>query len=109
VQSRQDGGFYPTLGRVAQNERDRERETRKLNGGCSVVGGPSGVSTGRQKPKARCAVTSVIQSPTGCEYRDRGVTLQRHSANYAHVVAFAGPGNKPDQALFTFGLLFCSR
>ena len=25
VQSRQDGGFYPTRGRVAQNERDKER------------------------------------------------------------------------------------
>ena len=55
VQSRQDGGFYmyPTRGRVAQNERDTQRETRKLNGGCSVVGGPSGVSTGRQKPSTK--------------------------------------------------------
>ena len=26
VQSRQDGGFYPTRGCVAQNERDKERD-----------------------------------------------------------------------------------
>jgi hypothetical protein len=26
VQSRQDGGFYPTRGRVAQNEREKERD-----------------------------------------------------------------------------------
>ena len=36
VQSRQDGGFYPTRGRVAQNERDRERD-EELNGECSVL------------------------------------------------------------------------
>jgi hypothetical protein len=52
VQSRQDGGFYPTRGRVAQNERERERETRQLNGECSVVEGPSGVPQGRQKPRS---------------------------------------------------------
>ena len=28
VQSRQDGGFYPTRGRVAQNEREKKRERR---------------------------------------------------------------------------------
>jgi hypothetical protein len=37
VQSRQDGGFYPTRGRVAQNERD----ARKLEGESSVVEGTS--------------------------------------------------------------------
>jgi hypothetical protein len=61
VQSRQGGGFYPTRGRVAQNEKDK-RETRKLNGECSVVEVPPGVPQG-DKAKARCAVTSVIQSP----------------------------------------------
>jgi hypothetical protein len=67
VQSRQDGGFYPTRGRVARNERQRERETRKLDGESSVGEGPSGVSTGTTTAKVRCAVTSEIQSPTGCE------------------------------------------
>ena len=32
VQSRQDGGFYPTRGRVAQNERDRERDEETERG-----------------------------------------------------------------------------
>ena len=66
VQSRQDGGFYPTRGRwrPRRTERERQRETRKLNGECSVVEGPPGVSTGTTKAKVRCAVTSEIQSPT---------------------------------------------
>ena len=44
--------FY--LPRPCYNERDKEEEieTRKLNGECSVVEGPSGVSTGRQKPRS---------------------------------------------------------
>jgi hypothetical protein len=54
-----------TRGRVAQTHRTREtkRETRKLNGECSVVGGPSGVSSssGTTKAKVRC-VTSEIQT-----------------------------------------------
>ena len=37
---------------VSHRTRETERETRKLNGECSVVGGPSGVSTGRQKPRS---------------------------------------------------------
>ena len=32
VQSRQDGGFYPTRGRVAQKERDRERDEETERG-----------------------------------------------------------------------------
>jgi hypothetical protein len=32
-------------GCAAQNERETRREPRKLNGECSVVEGPSGVST----------------------------------------------------------------
>ena len=32
VQSRQDGGFYPTRGRAAQNERDRERDEETERG-----------------------------------------------------------------------------
>ena len=32
VQSRQDGGFYPTRGRVAQNERDSERDEETERG-----------------------------------------------------------------------------
>jgi hypothetical protein len=32
VQSRQDGGFYPTHGRVAQNERDKERDEETERG-----------------------------------------------------------------------------
>ena len=32
VQSRQDGGFYPTRGRVAQNERDTERDEETERG-----------------------------------------------------------------------------
>ena len=32
VQSRQDGGFYPTRGRVAQNERDKERDEETERG-----------------------------------------------------------------------------
>ena len=56
VQSRlRDGGgfvFYPTRHAppavVSHRTRETERDARKLNGECSVVGGPSGVSTGRQ-------------------------------------------------------------
>jgi hypothetical protein len=47
--------------------RETKREARKLNGECSVAEGPSGVSTGRQKPRsvAPCfLLPSVIQSPT---------------------------------------------
>jgi hypothetical protein len=54
VQSRRDGGFYllyPTGTR--RTERERKRETRKLNGECSVVEGPSGeCPQGRQKPRS---------------------------------------------------------
>jgi hypothetical protein len=32
AQSRQDGGFYPTRGRVAQNERDKERDEETERG-----------------------------------------------------------------------------
>jgi hypothetical protein len=32
VQSRQGGGFYPTRGRVAQNERDKERDEETERG-----------------------------------------------------------------------------
>jgi hypothetical protein len=63
---------------VPHRTRDTKRDTRKLNGECSVVEGPSGVSTGvtfppiphqtictgTTKAKVHCAVTSVIQSPT---------------------------------------------
>ena len=45
---------------VSHRTRETERETRKLNGGCSVVGGPSGVSTGRQKP-VRYGLATISQ------------------------------------------------
>jgi hypothetical protein len=48
VQSRQDGGFYTPPAAVSHRTRETERETRKLNGECSVVGGPSGVSNSTQ-------------------------------------------------------------
>jgi hypothetical protein len=32
MQSRQDGGFYPTRGRVAQNERDTQRDEETERG-----------------------------------------------------------------------------
>jgi hypothetical protein len=57
VQPRQDG-FYvlrSTPPCLAQNERDKERDERKLDGACSAVEGPSGVSTGATKAKVRVA------------------------------------------------------
>ena len=62
---------------VSHRTRETERETRKLNGECSVVGGPSGVS--RTKAKVRCAMTPVIQSPTRLRISGPWVTLQRRS------------------------------
>jgi hypothetical protein len=52
VQPRQDGGFDPTRGRVAQNERDRERD-EETGRECGAVEGPSGVSTRTTKAKVR--------------------------------------------------------
>jgi hypothetical protein len=37
---------------VSHRTRETQRETRKLNGEFSVVEVPSGVSTGRQKPRS---------------------------------------------------------
>ena len=48
---------------VSHRTRETERETRKLNGECSVVGSVWNVHR-TTKAKVRCAVTSVIQSPT---------------------------------------------
>jgi hypothetical protein len=42
---------------VSHRTRETKRETRKLNGECSVVEGPPGVSTGTTKAEVRCAVT----------------------------------------------------
>jgi hypothetical protein len=55
-----DGWGATERERQRERERERERETRKLDGECSVVEGPSGVSTGTTKAKVRCV----------CDFRD---------------------------------------
>jgi hypothetical protein len=62
VQSRQDGGFYPTRGRAAQT-RETKRKTRKLNGECSVVEGPSRV-------RLECPQDDKSQGPLHRDFRD---------------------------------------
>jgi hypothetical protein len=59
LQSRQDGGFYPypTRGRAAQNERDRERDEETERGVQCSWGSVWSVHR-TTKAKVRCAVTS---------------------------------------------------